>query len=115
MSVFFELNILVYAQQNGAEADKARSLFASGGILSADVWRKSFSAGGSCEVAVLDLAQESHERSPRKAPWFMLAMAAPGWGYEAAAPNSPQQFADFIAADTAKWRNLANTINIKAN
>ena len=38
-----------------------------------------------------------------------------GAGYEAAAPNSPQQFADFIAADTAKWRNLANTTNIKAN
>jgi tripartite-type tricarboxylate transporter receptor subunit TctC len=36
-------------------------------------------------------------------------------GYEAAAPNSPQQFADFIAADTAKWRNLANKTNIKAN
>jgi tripartite-type tricarboxylate transporter receptor subunit TctC len=38
-----------------------------------------------------------------------------GAGYEAAALNSPQQFADFIAADTAKWRNLSNKTNIKVN
>lgn len=33
-------------------------------------------------------------------------------GYDAAAANSPQQFADFIAADTAKWRNLATRLNL---
>jgi tripartite-type tricarboxylate transporter receptor subunit TctC len=36
-------------------------------------------------------------------------------GYDAAAPNSPQQFADFIAADTTKWFNLATKISLKAN
>jgi len=36
-------------------------------------------------------------------------------GYEIAAANSPQQFADFIAADTAKWRDLATRLNLKAN
>ena len=37
MSVFFDTNILVYAQQNGAKADKARTLLAAGGILSIQV------------------------------------------------------------------------------
>jgi tripartite-type tricarboxylate transporter receptor subunit TctC len=36
-------------------------------------------------------------------------------GYDAAATNSPQEFADFIAADTKKWLNLATRININAN
>lgn len=36
-------------------------------------------------------------------------------GYDAAARNSPQQFADFIASDTTKWLNLATKINLKAN
>jgi tripartite-type tricarboxylate transporter receptor subunit TctC len=36
-------------------------------------------------------------------------------GYEIAAANSPQQFADFIAADTAKWLDLATRLNLKAN
>jgi len=33
-------------------------------------------------------------------------------GYDPAAANSPQQFADFIAADTAKWRDLATRLNL---
>jgi predicted nucleic acid-binding protein len=37
VSVFFDTNILVYAQQNGAKADKARALLAAGGILSVQV------------------------------------------------------------------------------
>jgi tripartite-type tricarboxylate transporter receptor subunit TctC len=36
-------------------------------------------------------------------------------GYEPAAPNSPEDFAKFIAADTRKWTRLATRINIKAN
>jgi tripartite-type tricarboxylate transporter receptor subunit TctC len=36
-------------------------------------------------------------------------------GYEPAAANSPQQFANFIAVDTAKWLNLATKIGIKGN
>ena len=36
-------------------------------------------------------------------------------GYDAAAANSPQQFADFIAADTAKWLDLATRLKLKAN
>jgi tripartite-type tricarboxylate transporter receptor subunit TctC len=36
-------------------------------------------------------------------------------GYDTAAANSPKEFADFIAADTAKWRTLATKINIKPN
>ena len=37
MSVFFDTNILVYAQQNGAKAEKARALLAAGGVLSVQV------------------------------------------------------------------------------
>jgi len=37
VSVFFDTNILVYAQQNGAKADKARALLAAGGVLSVQV------------------------------------------------------------------------------
>lgn len=37
MSAFFDTNILVYAQQNGAKADKARALLAAGGVLSVQV------------------------------------------------------------------------------
>lgn len=37
MSAFFDTNILVYAQQNGAKADKARALLAAGGFLSVQV------------------------------------------------------------------------------
>lgn len=37
MSAFFDTNILVYAQQNGLKADKARALLAAGGILSVQV------------------------------------------------------------------------------
>ena len=33
-------------------------------------------------------------------------------GYDPAAANSPQQFADFIAADTAKWLDLATRLNL---
>ena len=36
-------------------------------------------------------------------------------GYDTAATNSPQEFADFIVADTKKWLNLATRININAN
>jgi tripartite-type tricarboxylate transporter receptor subunit TctC len=36
-------------------------------------------------------------------------------GYDPAAANSPQQFADFIAADTTKWLTLATKIGIKGN
>jgi tripartite-type tricarboxylate transporter receptor subunit TctC len=36
-------------------------------------------------------------------------------GYETAAKNSPQEFAVFIAADTAKWRDLVAKTNMKAN
>ena len=34
---FFDTNILVYAQQNGAKADRARALLAGGGKLSVQV------------------------------------------------------------------------------
>jgi predicted nucleic acid-binding protein len=34
---FFDTNILVYAQQNGAKADKARALLAASGVLSVQV------------------------------------------------------------------------------
>ena len=37
MSTFFDTNILVYAQQNGVKADKARALLAAGGALSVQV------------------------------------------------------------------------------
>ena len=37
MSVFFDTNILVYAQQRGAKADRARELLAAGGVLSVQV------------------------------------------------------------------------------
>ena len=37
MSAFFDTNILVYAQQTGAKADRARALFADGGKLSVQV------------------------------------------------------------------------------
>ena len=37
MSVFFDTNILVYAQQRGRKADQARALFAGGGKISVQV------------------------------------------------------------------------------
>ena len=37
MNAFFDTNILVYAQQADAKADRARALFASGGKLSVQV------------------------------------------------------------------------------
>jgi predicted nucleic acid-binding protein len=37
VTVFFDTNILVYAQQNGAKADRARALLADGGKLSVQV------------------------------------------------------------------------------
>lgn len=37
MSLFFDTNILVYAQQTGTKADQARVLFAGGGKLSVQV------------------------------------------------------------------------------
>ncbi|WP_296515126.1 hypothetical protein [Rhodopseudomonas sp.] len=37
MSAFFDTNILVYAQQAGEKADRARALFATGGKLSVQV------------------------------------------------------------------------------
>ena len=37
MSVFFDTNILVYAQQTGDKADRARALFAGGGKISVQV------------------------------------------------------------------------------
>jgi predicted nucleic acid-binding protein len=37
VSAFFDTNILVHAQQNGAKADKARALLAAGGVLSVQV------------------------------------------------------------------------------
>ena len=37
MSAFFDTNILVYAQQIGGKADRARELFADGGKLSVQV------------------------------------------------------------------------------
>src|SRR5262245_41971373 len=36
-------------------------------------------------------------------------------GYEAAASNSPEDFAKFIAADIRKWASLATRININPN
>ena len=36
-------------------------------------------------------------------------------GYEPAAKNTPQQFGAFIAADVAKWRELVEKTNMKAN
>jgi tripartite-type tricarboxylate transporter receptor subunit TctC len=36
-------------------------------------------------------------------------------GYEPAARNTPQEFAGFIAADIAKWRELVEKTNMKAN
>lgn len=38
-----------------------------------------------------------------------------GAGYEPAEKNSPQQFGAFIAADTAKWRDLVAKTGMKAN
>ena len=37
MSAFFDTNMLVYAQQEGEKADRARTLFAGGGKLSVQV------------------------------------------------------------------------------
>ena len=37
MSAFFDTNILVYAQQAGGKADRARALFAGGGKISVQV------------------------------------------------------------------------------
>ena len=37
MSAFFDINILVYAQQTDAKGDRARELFAAGGKLSVQV------------------------------------------------------------------------------
>jgi predicted nucleic acid-binding protein len=37
VTVFFDTNVLVYAQQNGAKADRARALLAGGGMLSVQV------------------------------------------------------------------------------
>lgn len=37
MNAFFDTNLLVYAQQNGRKADRARALFAEGGKLSVQV------------------------------------------------------------------------------
>jgi predicted nucleic acid-binding protein len=37
VSAFFDTNILVYAQQTGAKADRARALFVDGGKLSVQV------------------------------------------------------------------------------
>jgi predicted nucleic acid-binding protein len=37
VSVFFDTNILVYAQQTGGKADRARALFVGGGKLSVQV------------------------------------------------------------------------------
>ena len=49
MSAFFDSNILVYAQQNGAKADKARALLAAGGVLSVQVLNE-FAAVARCEL-----------------------------------------------------------------
>ena len=38
-----------------------------------------------------------------------------GAGYEPVPRNTPQDFAAFIAADTAKWRDLVTKTNMKAN
>jgi tripartite-type tricarboxylate transporter receptor subunit TctC len=35
-------------------------------------------------------------------------------GYEPAAPNAPEDFAKFIAADTAKWKDVVAKLNINA-
>lgn len=35
-------------------------------------------------------------------------------GYEPAAPNAPEDFAKFIAADTAKWKGIVAKLNINA-
>lgn len=37
MSVFFDTNVLIYAQQRGAKAETARALLASGGTLSVQI------------------------------------------------------------------------------
>ena len=37
MSAFFDTNVLVYAQQTGGKADRARALFSDGGKLSVQV------------------------------------------------------------------------------
>ena len=37
MKAFFDTNIVVYAQEQGAKADKARALLAAGGVLSVQV------------------------------------------------------------------------------
>jgi tripartite-type tricarboxylate transporter receptor subunit TctC len=36
-------------------------------------------------------------------------------GYEPVAKSTPQEFAGFIAADIAKWRDLVDKTNMKAN
>jgi predicted nucleic acid-binding protein len=37
VKAFFDTNILIYAQEQGAKADKARALLAAGGVLSVQV------------------------------------------------------------------------------
>jgi predicted nucleic acid-binding protein len=37
VSPFFDTNLLIYAQQSGDKADRARALFAGGGVLSVQV------------------------------------------------------------------------------
>ena len=37
MSAFFDTNILIYAQQVGVKADRAREILAAGGVISAQV------------------------------------------------------------------------------
>lgn len=37
MKAFFDTNILIYAQEQGVKADKARALLAAGGVLSVQV------------------------------------------------------------------------------
>ena len=49
MKVFFDTNVLVYAQQNGAKADRARALLAGGGKLSVQVLNE-FTAVSRCKL-----------------------------------------------------------------
>jgi predicted nucleic acid-binding protein len=80
VSAFFDTNVLVYAQQTGDKADRARALFAGGGKLSVQVlnefaavsrrkqqreWREIAEAISDVLALVDPPLMQLHERSPK--------------------------------------------------
>ena len=68
MSLFFDTNVLVYAQQAGAKADRANDLLSQGGFITvqvlnelANVLRKKFNRDWSDVEAVLDDIRDALE------------------------------------------------------